>query len=46
MLVPVAEAFFGWAAVRDRDPQKARNLPIGGLIIGVVLIVIIATSGG
>jgi hypothetical protein len=46
VLVPVAGAFFAWAAVRDRDPRKARNLLIGGLIIGVVLIVIIAASGG
>jgi len=44
LLVPVAGAFVVWSAVRDRDPPKARNLLIGGLVIGTAYI-IAAISG-
>jgi hypothetical protein len=37
-------AFVAWYAVRDRDPPKARNLLIGGLVIGAVYIIAVISG--
>jgi hypothetical protein len=40
VFLPIAGALFAWAATRDRDPAKARNLLIWGLVIGGVILAI------